>query len=144
MKTRKQPSSLNDLSVLSTTLFAEACGEPEIGIRAVATVIYNRAKGNSEKFSDVCLRPKQFSCWNSGMPKPGTGKPWDFCLQVAEEMLSGSFISTGSWDHYYNPNKCDPVWAHIDGDKSKSLLPHDDIGNHRFLAVGKWPGKSST
>lgn len=30
---------------------------------AVASVIYNRAKGDKELFAKACLKPKQFSCW---------------------------------------------------------------------------------
>ena len=47
----------------------EARSEGEHGQRAVATVIYNRAHGKVEKMEGVCLKPKQFSCWNGKTPK---------------------------------------------------------------------------
>ena len=35
------------------------------GQYAVASVIWNRAKGDKAKFVAVCKKPKQFSCWNN-------------------------------------------------------------------------------
>ena len=52
---------------LANTLYAEARGEPEEGIRAVMSVIYNRkkAKGYPNTFCGVILQHKQFSAFNS-------------------------------------------------------------------------------
>ena len=52
---------------LANTLYAEARGEPEEGIRAVMSVIYNRkkAKGYPSTFCGVILQDKQFSAFNS-------------------------------------------------------------------------------
>ena len=52
---------------LTNTLYAEARGEPEEGIRAVMSVIYNRkkAKGYPNTFCGVILQDKQFSAFNS-------------------------------------------------------------------------------
>ena len=52
---------------LVNTLYAEARGEPEEGIRAVMSVIYNRkkAKGYPSTFCGVILQDKQFSAFNS-------------------------------------------------------------------------------
>lgn len=52
---------------LVNTLYAEARGEPEEGIRAVMSVIYNRkkAKGYPNTFCGVILQDKQFSAFNS-------------------------------------------------------------------------------
>ena len=52
---------------LANTLYAEARGEPEEGIRAVMSVIYNRkkAKGYPNTFCGVILQDKQFSAFNS-------------------------------------------------------------------------------
>lgn len=51
---------------LANTLYAEARGEPEEGIRAVMSVIYNRkkAKGYPSTFCGVILQDKQFSAFN--------------------------------------------------------------------------------
>lgn len=52
---------------LVNTLYAEARSEPEEGIRAVMSVIYNRkkAKGYPSTFCGVILQHKQFSAFNS-------------------------------------------------------------------------------
>ena len=52
---------------LVNTLYAEARSEPEEGIRAVMSVIYNRkkAKGYPNTFCGVILQHKQFSAFNS-------------------------------------------------------------------------------
>ena len=52
---------------LANTLYAEARGEPEEGIRAVMSVIYNRkkAKGYPNTFCGVILQDRQFSAFNS-------------------------------------------------------------------------------
>lgn len=55
--------------IIADTLYMEARGEGEHGQRAVATVIYNRAHGKADNMEIVCLKPKQFSCWNGKTPK---------------------------------------------------------------------------
>ena len=64
--------------VLAMTLYGEARGEANAGLRAVAAVIMNRVEraearlprgmwwGNTVR--EVCLKRGQFSCWNSGPP----------------------------------------------------------------------------
>ncbi len=56
-----------ELRCLVNTLYAEARGEPEEGIRAVMSVIYNRkkAKGYPNTFCGVILQDRQFSAFNS-------------------------------------------------------------------------------
>ena len=55
--------------IIADTLYMEARSEGERGQRAVATVIYNRAHGKAENMESVCLKPKQFSCWNGKASK---------------------------------------------------------------------------
>lgn len=56
-----------ELLCLKSVLWHEARGEPEEGIRAVMSVIYNRkkAKGYPSTFCGVILQHKQFSAFNS-------------------------------------------------------------------------------
>ena len=56
-----------ELLCLKSVLWHEARGEPEEGIRAVMSVIYNRkkAKGYPNTFCGVILQDKQFSAFNS-------------------------------------------------------------------------------
>lgn len=53
-----------DSEILFLTLVGEARGEPIQGQIAVANVIANRAKERGLSIREVCLQPKQFSCWN--------------------------------------------------------------------------------
>ena len=55
-----------ELLCLISVLWHEARGEPEEGIRAVMSVIYNRkkAKGYPNTFCGVILQDKQFSAFN--------------------------------------------------------------------------------
>jgi len=120
------------LDVISKTLWAEARGESFEGIKAVASVIMNRAKNNTNNIRTVILKPKQFSCWNNGSPVVQTKNSadidiWMSILFLSESMINGSFKITGDWTHYYNPKLCNPSWA--------KGIPYVDIGNHRFLKV---------
>ena len=56
-----------ELLCLKSVLWHEARGEPEEGIRAVMSVIYNikKAKGYPNTFCGVILEHKQFSAFNS-------------------------------------------------------------------------------
>lgn len=113
--------------VIARTLYAEAEGESYEGKKAVASVIWNRAKSNIGNIVSVIKKPKQFSCWNSGTPKTGKGQAWKDCVSIAKEMSSGSFTPTTNANHYYNPSLCNPSWA-----KGKKGT---DIGHHRFLKL---------
>lgn len=112
--------------VISDTLYMEARGEGERGLRAVASVIYNRAKGSAARMEKVCLKPKQFSCWNGKAPKSAFDRrAHALCLSIEKELLSGNFSPLGEWTHYYNPRLCSPRWA--------QGVPCVKIGNHKFL-----------
>ena len=111
----------------------EARGEGEHGQRAVATVIHNRAHGKADKMEGVCLKPKQFSCWNGKAPKSVKIAPknafdrqaYIIALKIEKELLNGNFKPLGDWTHYYNPKLCNPSWAK--GAKQTR------VGNHNFL-----------
>ena len=50
--------------IIAITILAEARGEGEKGMYAVAAVIAQRAFERKRTPSEVCLKPYQFSCWN--------------------------------------------------------------------------------
>ena len=56
-----------ELRCLEAALFAEARSEPEAGIRAVMSVIYNRRlhKDYPSSFCGVILQPRQFSAFDN-------------------------------------------------------------------------------
>lgn len=57
-----------DLNYLVCTVYGEARGEPIEGQIAVANVIKNRAYASQKTYKDICLAPRQFSCWNQDDP----------------------------------------------------------------------------
>ena len=121
------------LDVIAKTLYHEARGEDEKGIRAVATTLHNRAmkrhnRPTPEAIVKQAKKRKQYSCWNGKRDlKAGSGKSWVVCRKIAYEMVSGEFKPTHSHTHYYAQKIVFPKWA-----KNK---PKVIIGNHTFLTV---------
>jgi N-acetylmuramoyl-L-alanine amidase len=56
------------LNTFAKTLWGEARGEGYRGMVAVAWVIRNRTFIRKQTYSEVCLAPSQFSCWNEYDP----------------------------------------------------------------------------
>lgn len=118
--------------IVADTLYLEARSEKPCGLRAVATVIYNRAKNTGKTFEAVCLQPFQFSCWNASKTRKialktrSDAKAYKTCLAIEKELLTGKFEPLGEWTHYYNPHLCSPKWARDGQNKTQ-------IGNHIFL-----------
>jgi N-acetylmuramoyl-L-alanine amidase len=73
---------LSDMETLALTIYGEARGEPIEGQIAVGCVIRNRALARKESYKEVCLEPKQFSCWNENDPN------YSILSNLAEKMLS--------------------------------------------------------
>jgi len=131
-------ASTNDvkaLDILSKTLYHEARGEAERGIRAVASTIVNRAmkkdkNSSAENLVKQALKRKQYSCWNGKTDlSSGKGKAWEICREVAYEMVKGEFKTTSKHTHYYAHKIVHPYWA--------AGLENEVIGNHTFLTV-RW------
>lgn len=81
----QDPQSLSELDVVRRTLYGEARGQPIEGIKAVASVIMNRAQRGGwwgETPKEVCLKPFQFSCWNKNDPNR------QIILQASEQALT--------------------------------------------------------
>ena len=65
------PAALAHADILARTLWGEARGEGEAGMRAVAFVVLNRAARHNywgANVTEICRKPYQFSCWNSDDP----------------------------------------------------------------------------
>jgi N-acetylmuramoyl-L-alanine amidase len=121
------------LDVLAKTLYHEARGEGETGLRAVASTIYNRALKRDKNPSALnCAKQakarKQYSCWNGKEDlEVGKGPMWEMCREIAYEMVTGKFKATTNHTHYYAHKKVSPVWA--------KKVTKTVIGNHTFLTV---------
>ena len=112
-------------------------------MEAVASVIYNRADGKKEFFTNACLKPKQFSCWNKFTKEEADPKNfkiriprsanknkknaalWKEAKAIAADMLADAFKPTISANSYFNPQKCSPKWG-------KQLKDVVMIGSHKF------------
>lgn len=122
---------------LANTLYAEARSEPEEGIRAVMSVIYNRkkAKGYPNTFCGVILQDKQFSAFNSD--KSLATKPlkpireldkeaYRKVSSVAQEAVQGAFKPVLDEDVlHYAHTKVKNKWTR----KFERVIV---LGNHSF------------
>lgn len=103
-----------EVDFLARTLWAEARGEPEAGIEAVAQVILNRV--NSRRYPDtiegVVTQPYQFSAWNRNDPNRKSllalrdGDPeFERMKTIARRVIRGEVPArvTPSTLHYANP-----------------------------------------
>lgn len=83
-------SELTDVDIATVTLWGEARGEPIEGRIAVACVLRNRvADGRwGDTYTDVCLAPKQFSCWNEGRDANHAA-----VMVLVEDLKAGRFVN---------------------------------------------------
>ncbi len=77
--------SLSELEVLALTIYGESRGEPVEGQIAVGCVIRNRISSNTT-YSEICLRPNQFSCWNETDPN------YSMLSDMSDKLLNGQTI----------------------------------------------------
>ena len=117
-----------DQTIVAATLIMEAGGEYHEGsLEAVYEVIYNRAIEKNQSFSEVCLAPKQFSCWNgkdimSAVEKASQHPRWNEAMKIAYEDPKTNY--TMGADHYH-ADYVRPYWA-------DSLTRTVKIGLHIF------------
>lgn len=122
------------IEVVAATLYHEARGEGEEGMRAVASVIYNRANQKRWKklgYSGVCLQKYQFSCHNKGFmkanpKKAGDKKAYKLCVKIATEIANNKFKSTVNANHYCT-NNCKVSWKKLL--KNKTVIKNHTFGN---------------
>jgi len=126
-----------DVDVLARTIWGEARGEEQFGRLGVAAVVLNRLKrGQPHRFgatiADVCLKSKQFSCWNADDPNfeklkgiDETDRHFRACIEIAARAVNGTFSDpTNGSDHYHTVG-VSPAW-------SKEKEPAVVIGVHKF------------
>ena len=125
---------ITEVLIVVLTLWGECRGEPWAGKVMVGEVIVNRSRLSGQTLREVCLAPRQFSCWNGLAGKkleaelcnPQTiGSPsWENCIRIAK-VLCGGYEPISPATHYFNPRLCSPSWA-----KSMTLVAK--VGNHDF------------
>jgi len=129
---RTKSSQLTDeQQVLALTLLAEARGEGVRGMEAVAMVVKQRMTNRSQTAKQVCLAPKQFSCWN-GRSKSELEYLWRSpaapeAIGVVRRFdeLDPAVIDYA--DHYCTV-RITPYWA-------LDQQPVAVIGNHKFYRL---------
>jgi spore germination cell wall hydrolase CwlJ-like protein len=133
----------NSRLIVAKTMFGEARGEYAkkcCGIRsliAIGNVIMNRHAVSDKSIEEVCLKPKQFSCWNDNDPNRGLldgplmdNEVFKICLVVAKQIIDNELgdITNGA-DHYYSKTmRRQPYWA-------AGRIPVFEIGNHVFFRL---------
>jgi spore germination cell wall hydrolase CwlJ-like protein len=128
--------------IMARTIWSEARGDGRRGMHAVANVIMNRKKirekasGRRIPIRQICLSPKQFSCWNMGnvnIPEILSVSEKDADFRIAKEIAENALrvgiedITNGA-DHYHSTLIEVPYWA-------KDKKPLVVIGNHVFYKI---------
>jgi spore germination cell wall hydrolase CwlJ-like protein len=120
--------TISKTEIVAATLIAEAGGEKDSrAMHAVAEVIYNRSISRKISPAQVCLQPKQFSCWNNkdvegGIEKAKKHKKWANALQIAQNLGSTNYTKNAQ---FYHTTKVNPSW-------NKKMLATVTIENHKF------------
>jgi spore germination cell wall hydrolase CwlJ-like protein len=133
-----------EVAVVAKTIYGEARGEyyhrqgGTHALIAIGNVVMNRAAASGESVTEVCLKPKQFSCWNADDPNRElldrvtiTDKIYELCYAIAMKILTEELQDfTGGATHYYSRKilKTPPKWA-------ENKTPTTRIGNHIFYRL---------
>lgn len=129
-----------DAKLLALTIWGEARGEGETGMRAVGHVIKNRMKSDrfGDEVKDVVWKRKAFSCWNPNdpnrekmrniaqLPKDSAEyKKWKMAQKIAAEILANKSKDPTRGALFYHTKNIKPNWA----DPKKAIAA---VANHVF------------
>ena len=130
--THNNATLTRETKIIAITILAEARGEGQGGMYAVAAVIAQRAFERGRTPTEICLKPYQFSCWNGKKLKSlehllkVPQAQYAIALAKNIKLLSRDFV--GYANHYHNNKIKKPYWAK--GKKSVKT-----IGNHIFYKL---------
>ncbi|MFW6046663.1 MAG: cell wall hydrolase [Candidatus Woesearchaeota archaeon] len=114
--TNDELKQLPEVEILARTLYGEGRGIAEDEISRIGTVIMNRKNANGWKdtVKEVCLQPKQFSCWNlprfgklggnayeTRKVEPREKIAYQTCFEIAKNILSGEYPEMPQVYHYF-------------------------------------------
>ena len=118
--------------VVAITILAEARGEGDKGMGAVAAVIAQRAIDRKQTWEKVCLTKYQFSCWNgkkiSDLDHLLDVPQAEMAIYLAKNMHRIDRSKIGNANHYYADYIKAPYWA-------KGEKPTVKIGRHIFYRL---------
>ena len=123
--------------IVAQTILAEARGDGRAGMYAVAACIKVRAQKRKLSFSQVCLQPYQFSCWNANDPNRKKMNTFltlpqaEYALHLARNMdkLNTKFI--GNADHYMTVR----LWKTNRVKWARGKKPVAFAGSHAFFRL---------
>lgn len=133
----------HDLDICTRTLYGEARGEyaqnGPIALITVANVIMNRFKRGGKygkTLTEVCLKPRQFSCWNSHDPnRPLIQQEvlekeplFKLCRTVAHKTIKGIWPDLTRDSDHYHALTSKPSWA-----KAEKVMLR--VGHHIFYKL---------
>jgi N-acetylmuramoyl-L-alanine amidase len=132
----------HDIDILARTIYGEARGEyTKTGLTAliaVANVILNRLKAGKygTTLTQVCLKPRQFSCWNKddlNLPliqgdDLETDPLFAITKNVAKKVASGLWPDVTRASDHYHTTSCKPYWA-------KASKVRVRLGKHVFYKL---------
>ena len=134
-----------DAHWMALTMWGEARGSGEEGMRAVGHVIDNRRRsGRHGGFAtDTVSEAYQFSCWNPGDPNlrairnvdalasdSHDALMWRAARRLAEEILSGRSADPTDGALFYHAASVAPLW-------SRGVPPVRRIGSHLFFLTAR-------
>ena len=122
-----------ELLIVALTLLGEARGEGMEGMAGVASVIQTRMAERHQSASQVCLAPKQFSFWNSGVSETTKKKLLSTpqgrdALYLADLVVHHQMMSIVKGANHYHAVSVSPKWA-----KGATLVA--TIRNHKFYRL---------
>jgi N-acetylmuramoyl-L-alanine amidase len=119
--------ALTDQEILWLTLIGETRGEPIESQVATGSVIRNRMQTQKKTYTQICLAPEQFSCWNKDDPnylllidlaqkmQDGDMQGYEQLYWVAEGIVQNLLKDNTKDAHYYMTkelfNTHPPSWA---------------------------------
>ena len=130
-----------DYEDVVSTVIAEAAGEGDDGMAAVASVIRNRADKRGKSLADIVREPKQFTGYEA--PGPDAVKAMQDpqmrarAASIVDRVLAGELPDvTGGADHYH-ADYVQPDWA--------SKMPQTaKVGRHIFYRDGERGGQKAS
>lgn len=120
--------SIRASDIRAATLILEAGGEYHVGsMEAVNEVILNRAARRKLSPDEVCLQPRQFSCWNNititrGLEIARAHPRFEEALKIVGSAKTDHVAGA---DHYHATNIKEPRWA-------RGMIRTRTIGRHTF------------
>ena len=128
-----ESQSFTSEETVAITILAEARGEGQSGMYAVACVISQRAIERKISAAKVCTQKWQFSCWNHNDPQRGKlGRLLNLPQAKYAKMLAKNIMnlqrSYVGYANHYHTHSVKPYW-------SKGKTPIKVLGNHKFFKL---------